>query len=217
MTSVVSLMLLWLLPVLCGFVRPPIAHRHVRRPAAASLPRYQMMGAMVAEEEGTAGREDDGEINGEDEIDEAAIDALVRREVEAAFAGLEEALNSGDEQAALALIQSQGKEVLNNVLEQLEDDGQLLSSTIASRIEELTTSSRTEMMQRYDDECARTPAHRPLIRRVLRAHPHPSCTAWVASFDGACAVARCDARQAGGSAEDDGARPRDDSRGDGGA
>ena len=163
MTSVVCLVLMWVLPVLCGLVRPPLAQqRHVRRPAAASLPRYSMMGAMVAEEEGMAGTEGDGEINaeagsGEDEIDEAAIDALVRREVEAAFAGLEEALNSGDEKAALALIQSQGKEVLGNVLSQLEDDGQLLSSTIATRIEELTTTSKADVMRRYDNECARSP------------------------------------------------------------
>ena len=163
MTSVVCLVLMWVLPVLCGLVRPPLAQqRHVRRPAATSLPRYSMMGAMVAEEEGVAGTEGDGEINaeagsGEDEIDEAAIDALVRREVEAAFAGLEEALNSGDEKAALALIQSQGKEVLGNVLSQLEDDGQLLSSTIATRIEELTTTSKADVMRRYDNECARSP------------------------------------------------------------
>ena len=87
----------------------------------------------------------------EDPLDEAALEALVRREVEAAFAGMETTLASGDEQAALALIQSQGDEVMNSVLSELEDNGQLLSSKLSARVEELARSKQTEMLKKYDE------------------------------------------------------------------
>ena len=82
---------------------------------------------------------------------EIDLDALVRQEVEAAFAGLEETLASGDEQEALALIQSQGKEVLENVLQKLEDDGQLLSANLATRVEALAKETRVQILKDYDE------------------------------------------------------------------
>jgi hypothetical protein len=90
-----------------------------------------------------------------EDISEEAIDELVRQEVEACFAGLETALANGDEKAALALIESQGRQVMGNVLAQLEDDGKLLSSSLSKRIEELATNEKVELLKRYDEQCAR--------------------------------------------------------------
>ena len=87
-----------------------------------------------------------------DPLGDEALDALVRAEVEAAFAGLEASLASGDEAAALAIIQTQGKEVLGNVLQKLENDGQLLSATISDRIEALAGDQSTELLKRYDEK-----------------------------------------------------------------
>ena len=142
------LMVLSCLAAVLPGVLPFAAVRPVIRPAVAR-PAVRMV--APAEEAPPA-----------DDVD-AALDALVRAEVEACFAGMEEALASGDEQKALALIQTQGKQVLSNVLSQLEDEGQLLSSQLSSRVEELATDQRTEMLKKYDAQCVpcpcRTPAH----------------------------------------------------------
>jgi hypothetical protein len=85
-------------------------------------------------------------------LDEAALDALVRKEVEACFAGLEDALATGDEKAALSLIQSQGKQVLGNVLTQLEEEGKLVSEQITKKVEAMATDQRTEVLKKYDEQ-----------------------------------------------------------------
>ena len=88
----------------------------------------------------------------EDTIDDAALDALVRKEIEAAFAGMEEKFASGDDDAALKIMQDESKTVLNNVFAKLEADGQLLSSNLASRIEDLAADRSTELLAKYEDE-----------------------------------------------------------------
>lgn len=85
-------------------------------------------------------------------LDDAALDALIREEVEAAFAGLEETLAGEDDDAALALIQNQGRQVLNNVMEKLEDEGALLSSTLAERIESSMSDQKIELLKKYDEQ-----------------------------------------------------------------
>ena len=132
---------LLLVPSLAGFALPA-AHRCSSSPAVTRQ-RHQPMSVMASA----------------DDV-EAVIDDLVRKEVEACFAGMEDALASGDEQAALSLIETQGKQVLSNVLTQLEDDGKLLSSSLSSKIEAAASEQRVEMLKKYDQEC------------VLRAHTH---------------------------------------------
>merc|ERR1719263_614256 len=80
------------------------------------------------------------------------LDAMIRSEIETAFSGLEEALASGDEEEALARIQSQGKVVMKNVLQKMDDDGKLLSSTLATQIEELASTRSVEMLKKYDQK-----------------------------------------------------------------
>ena len=122
--------------------------------------RQSPVAAMTADKDAADAMDDE----------EAELDALVRAEVEACFAGLEEALATGDEKAALAVIQTQGKQVLSNVLTQMEDDGKLLSSTLAARVEEIATEERTEMLKRYDAQCvAMNAAFVPRPRRLLFA------------------------------------------------
>jgi len=88
------------------------------------------------------------------QVNEDELEELVRKEVEACFAGLETALATGDEEAALALIQTQGKQVLNNVLEQLDSEGKLLSNTLSERLEELASTQRVDMLKKFDEELA---------------------------------------------------------------
>jgi hypothetical protein len=143
----VLLLLACLLPVLAGFACAPAAARPaLRTTTSLQLAKAAVMAEPEAEEEAAAA--------GADDETDAVIDALVRAEVEACFAGLEEALATGDEKAALALIESQGKQVLGNVLTQLEEDGQLLSSQISAKVEALATDRRVEMLKAYDSQCA---------------------------------------------------------------
>jgi len=104
-----------------------------------------------------------------EDISEEAIDELVRQEVEACFAGLETALANGDEKAALALIESQGRQVMGNVLAQLEDDGKLLSSSLSKRIEELATNEKVELLKRYDEQLAGLQEDMAADRETIRA------------------------------------------------
>jgi len=104
-----------------------------------------------------------------EEVSEDEIDELVRREVEACFAGLETALANGDEKAALSLIESQGKQVMGNVLAQLEDDGQLLSSSLSKRIEELAKDEKVELLKRYDEQLAGLQQDMAADRQTIRA------------------------------------------------
>lgn len=85
-------------------------------------------------------------------LDDAELDALVRKEIEAAFAGMEEKFATGDDDAALQILQEQGKTVLANVFAKLESDGQLLSSNLASQYEDIAADRSTELLRKYEDE-----------------------------------------------------------------
>jgi len=97
------------------------------------------------------------------------FDELVRQEVEAAFAGLEESLASGDDEKALALIQSQGKTVLSNVLQRMEEEGELLSATLSTRIEEIASAKTKDVLDRYDSQLGGLQAEVATERVKLRA------------------------------------------------
>jgi len=79
------------------------------------------------------------------------MDELIRQEIMAAFEGLEESFADGDDDEAIALIQAQGATVFEKVLARLEDDGQLLSAQLSSRIETLAGESTREMLERYEE------------------------------------------------------------------
>jgi len=86
--------------------------------------------------------------------DDADFDELVRQEVQAAFAGLEESLSSGDDEKALEQIRTQGKTVLANVLKRMEDEGQLLSATLSTQLEELASEQTSALLERYEEGIA---------------------------------------------------------------
>ena len=87
-----------------------------------------------------------------DDAAEAALDALVRQEIESAFAGLEESLAAGDDDALEQLIRDQGKVVLDNVMRNLEDEGDLLSSQLAEQIEAKMRNEKIELLKKCDEQ-----------------------------------------------------------------
>ena len=68
------------------------------------------------------------------ESEDAEIDAMVRREIELAFAGVQESFASGDDDAALEAIQASSKQVLQNVLEKFDADGEQLTNSINTKV-----------------------------------------------------------------------------------
>jgi len=196
MTSTVFGCLALLLAEAAGFA--PTAtpgHLAVHRTAHAlhSVPRA----AISAEEAPAAAGAADADADAE-------LDALVRREVEAAFAGMEEALASGDEKKALSLIQTQGKEVLGNVLSQLESEGKLLSSELEARLETLASDQKVEMLKKYDEEYA------PISRTRIRARARTRSSALTQLSHTACSHTACS--QARRPADHDDGGPRDHPR-----
>lgn len=101
--------------------------------------------------------------------EEEELDELVRKEIEAAFAGLEEKFAKGEDEEAIEIIRTQGKTILGNVLEKLEEDGQLLSSQLAGRIEELASKQSTDLLERYEGEIDATRARMDAERINIRS------------------------------------------------
>lgn len=140
-------------PCLSGFIVPPAPLSRVASSGQwqAHLPQRQRLPVMAVSEK-----------------EEAELDKLVRAEIEAAFAGLEEKFANGEDEEAIEIIRTQGKTVLSNVLEKLEEDGQLLSGQLASRIEELAEDQSTQLLARYEGEIDRTRAQMDVERANIR-------------------------------------------------
>lgn len=77
------------------------------------------------------------------------LDAMIRREVEAAFAGLEDSLAAEGEEG-VALIQSQTKLIMDNVLQKFDQDQMQLSSALDEKVQALAAKKRVELMKKYD-------------------------------------------------------------------
>eukprot|EP00966_Prymnesium_polylepis_P269883 6234795-Prymnesium_polylepis.1 len=101
---------------------------------------------------------------GTDEL-EATIDVLVRTEVEAAFAGISQDLDTNDEEA-IRLIEAKGREVMQTVLDKLEADGELLSSSLTAQIEQLSMTRQKQA--RETDAQRRAPARSARVRKPTR-------------------------------------------------
>jgi hypothetical protein len=104
-----------------------------------------------------------------DMVDEEELDKLVRAEIEAAFAGLEEKFANGEDEEAIKIIQSQGAGVLSSVLEKLDEDGKLLSGQLASKIEALATDESALLLERYSQEIDETRQKMDAERLSIRA------------------------------------------------
>jgi len=94
------------------------------------------------------------EDKGTDELD-ATIDALVRSEVEAAFATIDTQNLDPDDDEAIQMIEAKGREVMQSVLEKLEADGELLSSSLTSQIEKLSMTRQKQLLAEWDESTAK--------------------------------------------------------------
>jgi hypothetical protein len=134
-------------------LQPRCPIRHACRHAAASA--LVMVASSQTATEAISEPDDD-------------MDALIKREVLAAFAGLEESFAAGDDDKALELIQTQGKTVLASVLSRLEDEGQLLSSKLSARLEQLADEQTAEMLKKYEDRLSSLQVANEQARTELR-------------------------------------------------
>lgn len=99
---------------------------------------------------------------------ESALDRLVRSEVEAALSGLEASLTTDDDNA-IKLMEQKGQEVMANVLKRLEEDGEVLSSSLSAQIEALTLARQKEVTGHAASSLGACPSSllSPLVSQML--------------------------------------------------
>ena len=150
--------LLWGVSMVGSFHAVPRFRSPVGTAAQAMAAASRMRPVMVmAESESQAA-----------DIEDDKFDAMIREEIEKAFAGLEESLTRGGDDEAIVLIQSQGKEVLANVLSRMEEDGTLLSASIADRVEQLAGDQTQALLERYEAKTAAIAQEMNAARTSLR-------------------------------------------------
>ena len=84
------------------------------------------------------------------ESPDAALDELIRREVEAAFAGID--LESEGELDQL--IAEKGDAVMRSVLNKLESDGEQLAATLEDQVAAYTKEQQLAMLRKFDEDAA---------------------------------------------------------------
>ena len=87
---------------------------------------------------------------------DAALDEMIRREVEAAVEGMDGIEGfSEEEQGELdKLIADKGDLVMRNVLSKLESDGDQLAATLQAQVASYTRQAQVEMLRKFDEEAA---------------------------------------------------------------
>jgi len=79
---------------------------------------------------------------------------MVQEELDRAFAGLEAGGFNPDEEEALKMIEDKAATVLQNVLQQLEQDGEVLRDELSQRLEAVAEQRRDEMFAKYEESTA---------------------------------------------------------------
>lgn len=105
------------------------------------------------------------------ESPDAALDELIRREVESAFAELDasDGLTEEEEGELDALIEAKGDMVLRNVLNKLESDGDQLAATLQRQVASYTKERQVEMLRKFDEDAAKVQREMAADREAMRA------------------------------------------------
>ena len=105
------------------------------------------------------------------ESPDAAIDELIRREVETAFAELDarNGLTEEEEGELDAIIEAKGDLVLRNVLDKLESDGDQLAASLQRQVTSYTKERQVEMLRKFDEEAAKVQLEMAADREAMRA------------------------------------------------
>jgi len=82
------------------------------------------------------------------------LEIMVQEELDRAFAGLEAGGFNPDEEEALKMIEDKAATVLQNVLQQLEQDGEVLRDELSQRLEAVAEQRRDEMFAKYEESTA---------------------------------------------------------------
>ena len=95
---------------------------------------------------------------------DAALDELIRREVAAAFEGID--LESEGELDQL--IADKGDAVMRSVLSKLDSDGEQLAATLEEQVAAYTREQRLEMLKKFDEDAAKVQAEMNADRQMIR-------------------------------------------------
>ena len=109
------------------------------------------------------------------ENSDAALDEMIRREVEAAFKGMEVDFSGNDERELDELIAEKGDAVMRTVLSKLESDGEQLAAALEEQVAACANPNRHPNPNSY----TRTPTHTPTPTPF---HPEPCSSGQVAAY-----------------------------------
>ena len=99
---------------------------------------------------------------------DAALDELIRREVEAAFKDFEVGIEESDSRELDELIAQKGDAVMKTVLAKLDSDGEQLAAALEEQVAAYTKEQQVEMLRKFDEETAKLQAQLNTDRQLVR-------------------------------------------------
>mmetsp|Transcript_8535 Transcript_8535/g.17170 ORF Transcript_8535/g.17170 Transcript_8535/m.17170 type:complete len:226 (-) Transcript_8535:250-927(-) len=99
---------------------------------------------------------------------DAALDELIRREVEAAFKDIDIELSEGDTRELDELVAEKGDAVMRSVLRKLESDGEQLAAALEEQVAAYTKEQQIEMLRKFDEDAAKLQAELQVDRQAIR-------------------------------------------------
>ena len=99
---------------------------------------------------------------------DAALDELIRREVEAAFKDFEVGIEESDSRELDELIAQKGDAVMKTVLAKLDSDGEQLAAALEEQVAAYTKEQQVEMLRKFDEETAKLQAQLQTDRNLVR-------------------------------------------------
>lgn len=99
---------------------------------------------------------------------DAALDELIRREVEAAFKDFDVGIEESDSRELDELIAQKGDAVIKTVLAKLDRDGEQLAATLEEQVAAYTKEQQVEMLRKFDEETAKLQAQLQTDRKLVR-------------------------------------------------
>ena len=102
------------------------------------------------------------------ESSDAALDELIRREVEAAFQNLDVGLDESDARGLDELVAEKGDAVMKTVLAKLESDGEQLAAALEEQVAAYTKEQQIEMLRKFDEDAAKLQVELQADRKLIR-------------------------------------------------
>ena len=99
---------------------------------------------------------------------DAALDELIRREVEAAFKDFDVGIEESDSRELDELIAQKGDAVMKTVLAKLDSDGEQLAAALEEQVAAYTKEQQVEMLRKFDEDAGKLQVQLQADRQLVR-------------------------------------------------